>query len=87
MSPSTPFIDPETGSLDIDRIQAEAYPLAGLIMLFGGLALIPFVFTLLFGASPLGIVFTIIAQFVLAIGTGIVLIYVVARGVQIAEEK
>lgn len=85
MSPSTPFIDPETGSLDTDRIQAEAYPLAGLVMLFGGLALVPFVFALLFGASPLGVVFTIIAQFVLAIGTGIVLMYVVARGIQLAE--
>jgi len=84
MSDGPPFVAPETGALDTAQIRAEVYPLAGLVMLFGALALIPFVLAMLLGASPLGVVFTIIAQFILAIGTGIVLIYVVARGTQLA---
>lgn len=85
MASSPPFIDPETRSLDLEQIQVEAYPLAGLVMLFGGLALVPFVIGLLVGPSSLGVVFTIVAQFVLAVGTGIVLMYVIARGIQLAE--
>ena len=54
-------------------------------MLFGALALVPFVLSLFAGGSPLSILFIIIAQFVLAIGTGLVLIYVVARGIQLAD--
>lgn len=86
MSPPTPFIDPQTRSLDIDQIRREAYPLAGLIMLFGGLALVPFVLALLFSRIPgFGVFFTIVTQFVLAVGAGITLMYVVARGIQLAE--
>lgn len=85
MSHGPPFIDPETGALDTGQIRRETYPLAGLVMLFGGLALIPFVLSLLSGGSPIAVVFTILAQFVLATGIGIVLIYVVARGTQLAE--
>lgn len=86
MSPPTPFIDQETSTLDTGQIRAEAYPLAGLIMLFGGWALVPFLFALFFaGNSALSVFFTIIAQFVLAIGTGIVLVYVIARGIQLTD--
>jgi len=86
MSPSSPFVARENGSLDFEQIRAEALPLAGLIMLFAGLALVPF-----FLAAPVGVggtlgrLFTLVAQLVAAVGTGIVLIYVVARGVQLAE--
>jgi hypothetical protein len=86
MSPSVPFIDPETGALDTAQIRNEAYPLAGLILLFVGLALIPFLFVLLlFGNSLLGFLFTLVTQFVLAVGTGIVLIYIIARAIQLAD--
>ena len=85
MSNNSPFVDPETGALDTAQIRAEAYPLAGLVMLFGALALVPFVLSLFAGGSPLSTLFIIIAQFVLAIGTGLVLIYVVARGTQLAD--
>lgn len=87
MSTSPPFIDQDTGGLDTEQIQAEAFPLAGLIALFVGLALVPFVLVVLFsGNSTLGLLFTVLAQLTLAIGAGIVLIYVVARGTQLAGE-
>lgn len=86
MSNSPPFIDPHTRALDTDQILQEAFPLIGLVALFGGLALVPFLFVFLFaGSSALGVVLTIVAQFILAIGAGIVLMYVVARGIQLAE--
>jgi hypothetical protein len=86
MSSSPPFIDVESGGLDTDHIRAEAFPLAGLIALFAGLALIPFLFVLfLGGTSGLGVVFAVISQFVLAVGTGVVLMYVIARGIQLAD--
>ena len=85
MSAFRPFIDPETGGLDRNQIRAEAFPLAGLIGLFAGLALVPFVFVILFaGNSALGLLFTVLGQFVLAIGAGVVLMYVVARGIQLS---
>ncbi len=85
--PSTPpFIDPETGALDNSQILEEAYPLVGLIALVVSAALVPFLLVfLLFGDSSLGLVFTLIAQFILAVGTAIVLLYVVARGIQLAD--
>lgn len=86
MPTSVPFIDPETGGLDTAQIRAEAFPLAGLIALFAGLALIPFLFVVLAaGNSALGVLFTIVAQFVLAVGAGVVLMYVIARGIQLAD--
>ena len=85
MSDDPPFINPERGTLNTAQIRTEAYPLAGLVMLFGALALIPFVLSLFVRVSALSTLFTIIALFVLAIGTGLVLIYVVARGTQLAD--
>lgn len=85
MQPSPPFVDPDTGALDTTQIKAEVLPLAGLIALFAGLALVPFVVVFLFaGNSALGVLFTIVAQLILAIGAGIVLMYVIARGIQLA---
>ncbi|WP_144799217.1 hypothetical protein [Halorubrum depositum] len=83
---SPPFIDPESGELDVRQIRAEAGPLAGLIVLFGGTALLLFLITLLVGGSTLLTGFlTVVSQFVLAVGTGITLMYVVARGIQLSD--
>lgn len=87
MSKSPPFVDRDTGSLDTDQILAEAFPLAGLVALFAGLALVPFVIAFLVGRNAaLGFLFTLVAQLILAVGAGVVLIYVVARGIQLAGE-
>lgn len=87
MSSSRPFIDRDTGALNTGQIRAEVFPLAGLIALFAGLALVPFVFVFLFaGNSALGLLFTVVGQFILAIGTGITLMYVIARGIQLSGE-
>ncbi|WP_276248600.1 MULTISPECIES: hypothetical protein [unclassified Haladaptatus] len=84
--PSPPFIDQESGELDLSQIRAEVFPLAGLILLFGGLALLVFLLVLLVaGNSLLGGLLTVITQFILAVGTGIVLMYVIARGIQLAD--
>ncbi|OYR38937.1 hypothetical protein DJ82_10880 [Halorubrum sp. Ib24] len=83
---SPPFIDPESGELDVREIRAEAFPLAGLIALFGGAALVLFLISLLVGGSSLLVGFlTVVSQFVIAVGTGITLMYVVARGIQLAD--
>ncbi|WP_435115602.1 hypothetical protein [Halolamina sp. C58] len=83
---SPPFIDPESRELDLAQVRAEIFPLAGLIVLFEGAALLLFLITLLVaGNSLLGGVLTVISQFILAVGTGIVLMYVVARGIQLAD--
>ena len=83
---SPPFIDPESGELDLAQIRAEVFPLVGLIVLFGGLALLVFLVTLLVGGNALLAGFlTVVSQFTLAVGTGIVLMYVVARGIQLAD--
>lgn len=86
MPSSPPFIDQETGGLDTDQIRSEAYPLFGLIALFAGLALIPFVVVFFVGgSSALGFLFSVLGQLILAVGAGIVLMYVVARGIRLAE--
>ena len=83
-----PFIDPDASELDIGRILTEAIPLAGLVTLFGGLSLLPFLLALLVGGNGgLALLFTLVAQFVLAVGAGIVLMYVIARGIALAESR
>lgn len=84
---SPPFIDQASGELDLGQIRAEALRLAGLVLLFGGIALLLFLLTLLVGPGRLLAGFlTVVSQFVLAVGTGIVLMYVIARGIQLADE-
>jgi len=84
-TPSTPFVDTD-GTIDTDQVLAEAVPLARLIGLFVAVALVPFALVFLaLGNSILGTVLVVAAQFVLAVGTGIVLMYVIARGTQLAE--
>lgn len=88
MSPSSPFVDPGTGSIALERVVAEAIPVAKLIGLFVGVALVPLgLGFLLGGASPLGALLTLVAQFVLAIGSAVVLMHVVVRGVRLAERS
>ena len=71
--------------MDTRRIIAEAIPLAKLVGLVAAVALIPLLPLLLGIRSGVGLVFTLVGQFVLAVGSGIVLMYVVARGVQLAD--
>ncbi|MDY6819071.1 MAG: hypothetical protein SVG88_10460 [Halobacteriales archaeon] len=86
--PSTPpFVDPTDNSLDTDQILQEALPLAGLIGLFVGLALIPFLFVFLLGdSSVFGMLLMVAVQFILAVGAGIVLMYIITRAMQLANE-
>ena len=86
MPPSTPFVDPQTGALDAAQIIAEAIPLAKLVGSFAALAFVPFAIAFAVGGSVFGAMFSILGQFVLAVGTGVVLIYVIARAIWIASE-
>jgi len=77
-------MDRSSGRPDTDQIIQEAIPLAKLIGLVAVVALIPFAI-----AFTLGIfqrLFTVLTQFVLAIGSSIVLMYVITRAIQLAEE-
>lgn len=80
---SPPFLDHEEGTLDLRQILSEAIPLVALIGLVAIIALIPLAIMLTLGILP--IVFTILTQFILAVGAGIVLLYIIARGIQLAE--
>lgn len=84
MSPSTPFFDRTSGSLDTAQILREAIPLAKLVALVAVAALVPFAI----GATieVFAVLFTALAQFVLAVGSCLVLLYVVTRAIQLAEE-
>jgi len=87
MSPSTPFITAD-GRIDTDRVLAEAIPLAKLVVAVFAVALVPLlvVFMLGGGGSPLGVVFVVLAQFVLVVGGGIFLMHVIVRAIRLAEE-
>ena len=87
MPPSTPFVDRETGAVDIGQIVAEARPIATLVALFVAIALVPLALVFLLGVtSTLGVVLSVLAQFVLAVGAAVVLLYVIARAIQLADE-
>jgi hypothetical protein len=87
MSPSPPFVDPGTGTLDYDRILVEAAPIAKLIGLFVAVALVPFaVGVVLLSRSGIGLLFAVVGQFVLAVGAAVVLLYVIQRALQLSEE-
>jgi len=86
MSSSVPFIDPSTGELDIQQILYEAVSLGKLISVFALVSLVPFTLAFLLGASSPSTVLAVIGQFILAIGAGIVLMYVIARGNHLSVE-
>lgn len=85
MSPTRPFFDTERGIVDDEQILSEAIPLAKLVAFFGVIALVPFGLAFVFfGNSIIAVFLGFVGQFVLAIGTGVVLLYVIARGIQLA---
>ena len=84
---SGPFVDPVSNELDTSQIVSEAIPIVGLVLLFVTVAAVPFLLGAVFSfGSLLGLVFILIAQLVLVVGAGIVLIYVVARGIQLSDD-
>ena len=70
--------------VDTDQLIREAIPLAKLIGFVGVIGLIPFAI----GAVKriLEGFFTLLTQFVLAVGAGLVLLYVITRALQLADE-
>ena len=85
------FFASPSGELDTGRILYEAFPLAKLVGAVGLVALVPVLLRVLLAdilglGSALGLVLTLATQFVLAVGTGIVLMYVVVRAHRIADE-
>jgi len=77
--------------LDAGAVYREALPVAALVAAFGAVALVPVflqwlvVETLGFAPVLTGLL-AFATQFVLAVGTGVVLVYVVARGTELAGE-
>ena len=78
MPSQTPFFDSETGTLDV----AETIPIARLVGLSVAVSLLPLVVgTFSFGPDSLvGAAFVLVGRFVLAVGAGVTLLYVVVRG-------
>ena len=85
MPSSTPFVDPATGELDTAQILSEALPLGKLIGVFAAVSLVPFGLGFFAGPGALSVVFFALGQFVLAVGTGIVLIYAIVRGLALSD--
>ncbi|MHB9285661.1 hypothetical protein ACKVMT_01310 [Halobacteriales archaeon Cl-PHB] len=88
MPPARPFFEASSGALDVEQLVAEAYPLAKLIGLVAIVALVPVLLQLLLvdfvGVTPaLHLVLGLATQFVLAVGAGLVLLYVVSRAQQL----
>lgn len=96
MPPSNPFIDANTGTLDTDGIVEEAIPLAKLIGIIGVIAYAPLAilaigyppgFTIVHGLPDVFTsVFTVASQFLLAVGSSVVLLYVISRALQLSRE-
>ena len=85
MPSDTPFVDPDTGRLDTNEIVYEAVPVAKLLGLFVAVAIVPLAVMVLLGPTgPLGALIGLLAQFVLAVGGAIVLMYVIVRAQQLA---
>ncbi|WP_435344814.1 hypothetical protein [Haloarchaeobius sp. HRN-SO-5] len=91
MSSSRPFFTSPSGELDRGQILNEVRFLARLIGAVVLVALVPVVLQLLLvellgAVSVFGFVLTLVTQFVLAVGTALVLIYVVVRANQLTGE-
>jgi hypothetical protein len=82
-----PFIDPATGEINTAQIISEAVPLGKLIGVFVAGSLPPYAVAF-FGAenSALGALLALLGDFILAVGAGVVLMYVIVRGIQLAGE-
>lgn len=86
MAYSKPFVEPD-GSIDRAQVLEEAQALASLVGLVFVASLIPLLLTLIGGVIPgLGLVFMLLAYIILAIGSGIVLMYSIARGMQLSVQ-
>lgn len=82
----SPFFDRETGAYDFDRLLAEAVPIAKLVVLVGAVALVPLALLFALGpGTPLAILLTAFAQFVLVVGAALVLLHVVYRALALAS--
>ncbi|WP_276272408.1 hypothetical protein [Haloarcula litorea] len=79
-----PFLDRATGELDSQQLLAEAVPLAKLIGYFAAISLVPFGIAYAVGPTLIGTLFGVVGQFVLAVGGAVVLVYAVARGIQLS---
>ncbi|MFY4814206.1 hypothetical protein [Haloarcula argentinensis] len=87
MSPPRPFIDPATGEINTAQIISEAVPLAKLIGVFVAGSLFPYSLALLASErSAVGSLLLVVGHFIVAVGAGIALIYVIARGIRLAGE-
>jgi hypothetical protein len=87
MQPSSPFVAPD-GTVNTERVLAEAVPLARLIVLVVLAAAPPFALVFLFaGDSLLGTLLSVVGGVVLAAGAGVVLIHVVVRGTALAGAR
>lgn len=87
MSSPSLFIDRETGKIDTDQLLAEAIPLTKLVVLFGFLAFIPLqIASALNLGLSIGLILTVAAQVILAIGAGLILLYIITRAIHLADE-
>lgn len=85
MSPFPLFVDQETGTIDTARILAEGTPLAKLVGLLGAIALAPYAIAVtLFPYGGFGVLLTVLSQFLLVVSSAIVLMYVIARAIQLS---
>lgn len=77
--------------LDTGAVWREAVPLARLVLAVGAVALVP-VFLQWFLVETVGlleyltVLLSLATQFVAAVGAGVVLLYVVTRGLELAGE-
>ena len=86
MGDAPPFVNPATNELDLHQIWNEALPVLGLVVLFGSLALLPYlVVVVVFEGTVISSILMAFTQLVLAVGASIVLMYVVARAIQLSD--
>ena len=81
--PTGPFVNHDEWTIDAKQIFEEALALGTLIGLLGFIALLPLAIAIYVGIFPLG--FTLLSQFLLAIASAIVLVYIIARAIQLAN--
>lgn len=95
MPSNRPFVTSRSGALDAEQLIDEAVPLGKLVAFVGLVAVIPLLLQFLlveilglaagFG-SVLQVIFSLMTQFLLAVGTGLVFMYVIARALQFETE-
>ncbi|WP_181684614.1 hypothetical protein [Halorhabdus salina] len=86
MADAPPFVNPETSELDLYQIWDEALPVLGLVVLFGSLALLPYlVAVVVFEGTFVSLLLILFTQLLFAVGAAIVLMYVITRAIQLAD--